>query len=209
VVWDCHSWVVAVCPRGGGRCQSMEGVVVLREWGCPSCSFVSRGRRRTWAVNVREWGGPSTSVVVPIGGGWLSSLVVGSSGKELGGFLGPGGSLRAASSRLGSCAVVLWKWVSGLEMGRREHTIDGGGAFVPPTSCCSLSSFLCCLLLEIGCSGLSFIFLRIVIDVTRPDGPLAWHLSGLVVAWFVGTTTVAVTVVVGVGVVGGGRCVSG
>jgi hypothetical protein len=87
-------------------------------------------------------------------------------------------------------------------MGRREHTIDGAiaidcvhdapcgrGAFVPLASCCSLSSlasFLHWLVLEIGCGGVSFVVLRIIVDVARLDGPLACHVSGLVVARFVG-----------------------
>jgi hypothetical protein len=83
-------------------------------------------------------------------------------------------------------------------MGRREHTINGAiaidrvhdapcgcGAFV----CCSLSSlasFLRWLVLEIGCGRVSSTFLRIIVDVARPDGPLACHVSSLVVARFVG-----------------------
>jgi hypothetical protein len=101
------------------------------------------------------------------------------------------------------------EWV---QEGRREHTIDGAiaidhvhgapcgsGAFVPLASCCSLASFFCCVVLEIGCGGVSFGVLRIAVDVARPDEPLACHVSSL---W--STTTVAVAVVVAVGVVDGG-----
>jgi hypothetical protein len=82
--------------------------------------------------------------------------------------------------------------------GRREHTIDGAiaidrvhgapcgsGAFVPLASCCSLASFFRCVVLEIGCGGVSFGVLRIAVDMARPDEPLACHVSGLVVARFV------------------------
>jgi hypothetical protein len=84
-------------------------------------------------------------------------------------------------------------------MGRREHKINGmisinhvhdapcsSRAFVPLASCCPLSSFLLCLVLKIGCSGVLFVFLRIVVDVAHPDGPLACHISSLVVVRFVG-----------------------
>ena len=69
-----------------------------------------------------------------------------------------------------------------MEMGRSEHTIDGaiaidrvydapgGGAFLPPASCCSFSSFalrLCCLVLEIGCSGVFGVVVVIVVVVVR------------------------------------------
>ena len=66
--------------------------------------------------------------------------------------------MRAASSRLRSWAVFLRRQVSGFEMGRREHTIDGvmaidrvcdvlcgGGASLPLASCCLLSSPSSCL----------------------------------------------------------------
>jgi len=69
-----------------------------------------------------------------------------------------GGVLRAVSSRLRSWAVFLRRQVSGFEMGRREHTIDGvmaidrvcdvlcgGGASLPLASCCLLSSPSSCL----------------------------------------------------------------
>jgi hypothetical protein len=65
---------------------------------------------------------------------------------------------------LRSCVVFLWRYVSGFEMGGKEHTIDGvhnipcgSGAFLPPAFCCllsSLSSCLDCLVLEIGCGGI-------------------------------------------------------
>jgi len=77
-----------------------------------------------------------------------------------------GGVLRAASSRLWSWVVFLRRQVSGSEMGRREHTIDGvmaidhvcdvlcsGGASLPLGSCCLLSSpssCLCYVVLDIG-----------------------------------------------------------
>jgi hypothetical protein len=112
-------------------------------------------------------GGPSTSIFV-----WLS----------------------CRSGSVGS------RW--GGEMGRREHTIDGviaidrvhdapcgRGAFVPLASCCSLSSlasFLRWLALKIGCSRVSFVVLRIIVDMACLDGPLACHISGLVVARFEG-----------------------
>jgi hypothetical protein len=152
VVWDCRSWVVAVRPQGGTRRPSMEGVVILHKWGegsplsvrarppCGRLLFLGGGRRRTWAVNVSWMGGPSTSMVVPIGGGRCrrrpSSL-----GPWVKGWAWP-------------CALVLCKWVSGFERGRREHTIDGaiaidrvhgapcgGGAFVPLASCCPFPPF--------------------------------------------------------------------
>jgi hypothetical protein len=72
---------------------------------------------------------------------------------------------------------------------RVHNTPCGHRAFVPLASCCSLSSlasFLRWLVLKIGCSGVSFVVLRIVVDVARPDGLLACHVRGLVVAQFVG-----------------------
>ena len=77
-----------------------------------------------------------------------------------------GGVLRAASSRLRSWAAFPRRQVSGFKMVRREHTIDGamaidrvcnvlcgGGASLPLTSCCLLSSPSSCLrytVLDIG-----------------------------------------------------------
>jgi hypothetical protein len=201
---------------GGNRRPSMEGVVVLRKWG--EGSPLSVRARPPWAVVVLRWGaspyvggqrswmggGPSTSVVVPIGGGRCRRRPLSLSPRVKGWAW--------------SCALVLCKWVSGFERGRREHTIDGtiaidrvhgapcgGGAFVPLASCCSLSSlssFLRCVVLEIGCGGVSFGVLRIAVDVARP---LACHVSGLVVVRCVEHHhRYVVVVVVAVGVVDGG-----
>jgi len=75
--------------------------------------------------------------------------------------------LRAVSLQLQSWAVFLRRQVSGFEMGRREHTIDGAmainrvcdvlcgsGASLPLASCCLLSSPSSCLhyvVLNISC----------------------------------------------------------
>ena len=76
-------------------------------------------------------------------------------------------------------------------MGRSEHTIDGaiaidrvydtpgGGAFLPPASCCAFSSFaLCfhCLVLEIGRSGVFGVVVVVVVRLGAVTGGFDWLL---------------------------------
>jgi hypothetical protein len=57
VVCDRRSWVVAVRTRGGARRPSVEGVVVLHEWG--EGPPLSVRAHPPWAVVVPRWGSSS------------------------------------------------------------------------------------------------------------------------------------------------------
>ena len=111
-----------------------------------------------------------------------------------------GGDWRAASLQLKFCLVFLWSWVSGFEMGRREHTIDGaiaincmydtldgGRAFLPLASCCSLSSLashlpcLRCFVLEIGWQRLQGLYHHLCLCCccwSWCHGGFVWQVAG-------------------------------
>ena len=108
-----------------------------------------------------------------------------------------GGVLRARSSRLRSWAVFLRRQVSGFEMGRREHMINGtmaidhvcdvlcgGGASLPLASCCLLSSPSSCLhytvldISHIASSGFKSLLLLSLQLLLLGFMPRRLHLTG-------------------------------
>ena len=104
-----------------------------------------------------------------------------------------GGVLTAVSSRLQSCAVLSVKvdqWVGDGEERAHDRWRDchrslydapGSGAFLPPASCCTFSSFALrfrCLVLEIGRSGVFrvVVFVVVVVRLGAAMGSFDWLL---------------------------------